>query len=382
MTIEDYRKGFPFAQERLHFNHAGQSLLTQSAYDELMWCADLFRKEGAFSWIQLAPKIEKARRSLAQFLGAFENEVAYFPSTANAISQVAFGLSLKAGDEILIWDQEYPSSFYPWAFAARKAGAHLKVIPSESDLAAPAEKMLAAVTSRTRVIATSWVQFRNGAIVDLKALTDFARPRGIWTCADIIQGAGVLPFDFHESGLDAACGGSHKWLCSGHGAGYLLLREERLNQIEPLMYGAMSFGTPDDAVDIRRPLRAGAQRFEPGGKAFAEVLALGASCEFFQSIGGIHLISEEAQRLAHRLQSGLQELGYCIRSPQGQNFRGAIVTFAPGATSPYLSREAMEAALRTAGVSFVYRDVGIRLSPHAMMRETQVDRVLEVLSGK
>src|SRR5690606_12642038 len=123
----------------------------------------------------------------------------------------------------------------------------------------------------------SWVQFRNGAITDLQALTSLARAKGILTCADIIQGAGLLPFDFAASGLDAACGGSHKWMASAHGAGFMILREELQERFLPLMVGAMTYGDPDRPVDPNAKPHRGPLRFEPGGKAFVEIIALGAA---------------------------------------------------------------------------------------------------------
>lgn len=374
-----FRAQFHFESDLLHFNHAGQSLMSRPALEALRRCEESYFSQAAFSWPKLAPEIDRAKKDLAQFLGATVQEVAYFQSTAGALSQVALGFPLKAGDEILIWDQEYPSNHYPWALAAKRAGAKLIVAPSAPDLSTPVEAMMKLVTPRTRIIATSWVQYRTGAIMDIQALTSFARPRGIFTCADIIQGAGVHPFDFRASGLDAACGGSHKWMISGHGAGYLCLREDRLDLIEPVMAGAMTYGTPDDPVDIDRPWKKDATRFEPGGKAFAVVMALGASARLLRETG-IESIRDEAERLTKRLREGLEALGYRIHSPHGAHFRGAILNFGAGEASPLRADAEIEKIFHEHHVSFARRPPGIRLSVHAMMRDGDVDRVLEILS--
>ena len=73
-----------------------------------------------------------------------------------------------------------------------------------------------------------WVQYQTGAIVDLDQLTSFAREREILTFADGIQGIGQLPFDFEKSGLDFIVGGSHKWMTSPLGVGFLAARKESL----------------------------------------------------------------------------------------------------------------------------------------------------------
>lgn len=377
--MDAFKSQFHFRPDLLHFNHAGQSLLSRPALEKLRLCEEAYFTDAAFSWLKLAPELEAAKRELAAFLGARTSELAYFQSTAGALSQVALGFPLRAGDEILVWDQEYPSNHYPWALAAKRAGAKLVVVPSGEDLSTPVSALEARITPRTRIIATSWVQYRSGARVDLRALTELARARGIFTCADIIQGAGVLPFDFAASGLDAAAGGSHKWLMSGHGAGYLLLKEERLDLLEPLMVGAMTYGTPDDAVDVDRPWKPDATRFEPGGKAFAVVMALGASAKLLRETG-IARVEREAERLTGLLREGLEARGYRIHSPHGAEFRGAILNFAPGERSPARDVAGIEARLQAGKVAYAKRPPGLRLSLHAMMRDEDVARVLEILS--
>lgn len=378
-VLQKFKDAFAGNAQILHFNHAGQSLLSKPAYDQLLFCAQLFLTEGALSWPQLAPVLERAKHNLAQFLGAKPQELAYFQSAAGAISQIALGFPFQAGDEILVWDQEYPSNFYPWIRAAEKAKAQIIQVPSGPDLSTPVEAMLERITPRTRMIATSWVQYKTGATLDLKRLTDQTRPQGIFVCADIIQGAGVRPFNFHESGVDAACGGSHKWMVAGHGAGYLLLREEHFEKISPVMFGAMSYGTPDDPTDIHRSLRFGASRFEPGGKAFAEVAALGASAELLNQTG-IQNIFIEAQRLCRRLKSGLEDLHYKVHSPHGSEFSGAILNFAPTEKSPQKTIEVVEGLMQKNKVSYAKRAPGIRVSTHAMVTNEHVDHLLKLLA--
>lgn len=376
--MEHFKSQFHFAPDLLHFNHAGQSLLSRPALEKLRLCEEAFYTDAAFSWLKLMPELETAKKELAAFLGAKTSELAYFQTTAAALSQVALGFKLKPGDEILIWDQEYPSNFYPWAYAAKKAGAKLVVVPSGPRLETPVAALEAAITEKTKIIATSWVQYRSGARVDLQAMTRLAKARGIFTCADIIQGAGVTPFHFKDSGLDAAAGGSHKWMMSGHGMGYLLLNEEKLDSIEPLMVGAMTYGTPEDAVDVLRPWKPDASRFEPGGKAFAVAMALGASAKLLRETG-IENVEREAERLTAQLKAGLEARGYSVQSPHGDHFRGAILNFTFGARSKFKSVTDLEKVLQANKVSFAKRPPGIRMSLHAMMRDEDIARVLALL---
>lgn len=378
--IERFRAQFTSAPNLIHLNNAGQSPMCRASCDAITSWAQRFCLEGAHVFMPLITAVEESRKGLAAFLGCQASELTFFPGAAAAISQVALGLKFNPGDEIIIWDQEYPSNGYPWKAAADRSGAKLIVAPSNADLSTPMETIEKLVTPHTRLIATSWVQFRTGAIMDLKALTDFARPRGIFTCADIIQGAGCLPFDFAALGLDAACGGSHKWMVSAHGAGFMILKQEHFANVAPLSVGAMTYGTPDDPVDLNAQPKRDPKRFEPGGMAFLEVLALGAATKLLADVG-IARLSQEAEWLAKRLMHGLREHGYVINSPHGAQFRGAIVNFSPGPNSPVKSQTEIEARLGRINVAYGRRKPGIRLSPHAMNTIEDIERVLKALSA-
>jgi selenocysteine lyase/cysteine desulfurase len=265
-----------------------------------------------------------------------------------------------------MWDQEYGSNLHPWREAAKKAGAKLVLVQSGPGLATPAERLLAAVTPRTRALAFSWVQFQTGSVTDLKAVADFARGRGIWTVVDAIQGVGARPLDLKALGLDAVCGGSHKWLVSPVGVGYLAVRPERLEELAPLAFGASTFGTCDDPVSLVCAPKAGAGRLEPGSRQVLEITALGASVELLLA-AGLDEIERESRRLARRLREGLRAKGRAIHSPD----EGAIVSFS--------ADDAAARELKKTGVAYAVRGPGLRLSPHAFNTEEDVDRALACL---
>ncbi len=377
--IEAYKESFRRESELIHLNNAGVApwpKATERAVQE--WAARM-AFEGTHVADEAFAKSDETRARLGSIVGAEASQIAFFQTCASAISQVAFGLSLNSGDEIVVWDQEYPSNFYPWKMAADQAGAKLVIASSTHSLATPLENIEKVVTARTRVIAGSWVQYRNGAIMDLKAVAEFAKTRGIFTCIDIIQGAGLLPFDFNSLGLDAACGGSHKWFTSPLALGYLLLKSEHIERLTPLSVGAMSFGGYNLLSNVNTPMTKGVQRFEPGGRSLLELIGFGESLRLV-SATGVDRIAQEAEWLSRKLMHGLREIGYLIHSPHGSHHRGSIVNFSPTAQAAAKTIEEIEQRLRTIKVSFSKRLPGIRLSPHAFVTAEHIGRVLESLS--
>ncbi len=378
-SIDFYRSQFRRLPGLTHLNNAGSTPMPQCTVDMVRHWTERRALEGAFSSHDLWNSSNDARSRLANFLGAKKSEVAFFGCTAQAISQMAFGLKLKPGDEILTWMQEYPSSFYPWRDAALKCSAKLVTMESGPHFSTPFETILQNVTPRTRVIATSWVQYQTGAITDLKQLGDFCRSKGILSVVDGIQGLGILPFNFADTGIDAVAGGSHKWLTSPHSTGFLCLREELIPEIEPLMVGAITYGTPENLNDLSAARNSQAVSYEPGSKNFTDIAALARSLQLIQETG-VGRIAQEVEWLSRRLVHGLRERGYTVHSPHGTHHRGSIVTFSTGPHSPKKSNAAIAEALQHAKVSFANRSAGIRLSPHAFNIDDDIQKVLSVLS--
>jgi cysteine desulfurase/selenocysteine lyase len=376
-ALQKYKSAFARPDsDFIHLNNAGVAPWPVQTERVVHEASSQLARGAAHLIGSVVEKSEETRELLGRLLGANAQQIAFFQTCASAISQVAFGLSLPLGAEIIAFDQEYPSNFYPWRLAAERAQGNLVIAKSSDTLATPLEAIKACVTEKTKVIAISWVQYRNGAIIDLKELAAFAKRKGILTCVDIIQGAGLLPFDFDELGLDFACGGSHKWLTSPATLGYLVMKPEFIERLSPLSVGAMSFGGFDKLSDITTQMVSGIARFEPGGRSMLEMIGLGETLKLILTTGQ-QTITNEIENLSKRLISGLNERGYAIHSPHGTNFRGSIVNFGPSGSTP--SIEETERRLANAKVSFTRRPPGIRLSPHAFVTNDQIDRTLEVL---
>ena len=151
----------------------------------------------------------------------------------------------------------------------------------------------------------------------------------------------------------------------------MAIKKERIAEIQPIEFGAMTFGNPDTEKTFSNPTRTDASKFEPGSKAMVEIISLGATLDLFMKFG-IQNIFAEASRIADRLRLGLKNQGYKVVSPEGP-----IVTFGPSEKS---NLEEMTKRLTDNGVSFAKRGPGVRLSVHAFNRDSDIDRVLKILN--
>lgn len=373
-VAESFRADFALEPDTVLLNNAGVAPMCRTAGAAVQNMARLLC-QGWFALGEALRLHEQARIAVGRLTGARPEDVAFFQTCAAAISQVALGLPLRPGDEIVTVDQEYPSNAYAWLVAAQRSSALIRTVRSQPDFSLPTDSVIAAIGPQTRVVAVSWVQFQTGAVLDLAAISQACRRHGAWLVVDGIQGLGVIPFDLLQLGVDAVCGGTHKWLCGPLGQGFLALAPGRAAELSPLLHGAMTYGTPDDPVDPKRPPRPDARRFEPGSPLLLPVAATLATVE--QSLSfGIHNLHQAALAVSDRLITGLATRGAQLLLPVGSALRSPIVTFIPRG-----SLDAATARLGAHKVAFARRAGGIRLAPHAFNNAADVDRFFAILDG-
>lgn len=299
----------------VHLNNAGLQPISAPAQNKITYWAKRFYEEGFKTDSDYMADVKNTRVQLAKLIKCRSEEIAFFSSTAGAINQVAFSCGLQENDEVLMWDQEYSSHLYPWKAACDQAKAKLVLVESEHNLATPTEKYKAQINPKTKVLALSWVQFQSGAMMaELKELIRFAKAKNIYVFIDVMQGLGFLDFDLWSEGVDAVMGGSHKWLVSPVGVGFLAIKNELSLKFKPRVIGAYTYGTCDDPSDFECEPKRDASKFEPGSKQVLEITALGASLELLHEVG-LSTIREEAFRLREFLKKHIQDLNFEIVEP-------------------------------------------------------------------
>jgi selenocysteine lyase/cysteine desulfurase len=364
--LKNFKAQYGHDQKRIHLNNAGMAPISKAARDKIFYWGERFYQEGFFTDKDYMSDVQHTRESLSKLIGCQSEEVAFFQSTAGAIGQICFHFPLKSGDEVVIWDQEYASNFYPWQEACKRSGAKLVIIESEKNLSTPFLKIAAGITPRTKIVAISWVQFLTGAKTDLLELSKITREKNIFLFVDVMQGLGLHPFKMKEWGIDAIAGGSHKWLTSPVGVGFLALDNKYIESIEPHNIGAYTFGNCDDPTNLYCSPKKDALKFEAGSKQVLEITALGASVDLILKTSVLE-IEKEVVRLSTKLYNGLLSLGYDAHYNQS-----SIVNFIPHLQSVE--------KLTAISCNFALRGPGIRLSPHAFNTDEEIEKVLTVLS--
>jgi selenocysteine lyase/cysteine desulfurase len=171
------------------------------------------------------------RDVLAQFVGATRDQVALTRNATESNNDIANGLELKAGDEVLISDQEHPGGEQPWNLRAKRYGVVVKKfeIPKPPKNAAEIlNRINDAITPRTRIIFVSHISTTTGVVLPVKEIATLARSKGIISAFDGAHVPGMMRLNINDLGCDLYTASPHKWLQAPKGTGFLYLRDDAI----------------------------------------------------------------------------------------------------------------------------------------------------------
>src|SRR5229473_508734 len=174
------------------------------------------------------------RDPLAEFVGCKRDEIALLRNATEANSYIANGVDLKAGDEVLMTDQEHPGGEHPFNLRAKRYGIVVKKItlPKPVPNAAAVLNLVSdAITPRTRVLFFSHITTATGVVLPAKELCALARSKGILSAVDGAHVVGMMSLNLHELGCDMYSSSPHKWLQATKGSGFLYVRDEVIDRV-------------------------------------------------------------------------------------------------------------------------------------------------------
>ncbi len=231
----------------------------------------------------------------------------------------------------------------------------------------PLEKIMPAVTPRTRLISISHVQYLNGFLTDLEALGAFCRKHGIIFSVDVIQSAGAAPIDVDKTKIDFLASGSHKWLMGPEGVGFIYLTEEMQSRITQAYVGWTSVSNYFERMrDFKLELDPTARRYENGMLNSAGIIGLGASLDVLFDVG-IESIREHILDLTDHLIAQLDERDITYITPSDRSERSGIVSFKP------VDTEALVQVMTERKVHTAVRGECVRVSPHFYNTIEEID---------
>ena len=210
-------------------NHGSFGACPRPVFEELQrWQLAMERNPVEFLGRRSAGLLRVARQSLAAYLGAEVDDLVFVTNATTGVNTVAQSLALQPGDEVLTTDHEYGACDATWRHVCERTGAVYRRVEIPLPLAAEGfvERLMAAVTPRTRLIFLSHITSATALIFPVAALCAAARQSGLLTLVDGAHAPGQIDLNLATLGADFYTGNCHKWLCAPKGAAFLHVRPE------------------------------------------------------------------------------------------------------------------------------------------------------------
>jgi selenocysteine lyase/cysteine desulfurase len=281
------QQAFTVSPGIINLNNGGVSPAPKTVQDAMKRYYDLSNEAPSYyMWRILDQGRETLRDSLARVAGCSKEEIAINRNSSEGLETVIFGLSLKAGDEVVASKQDYPNMVHAWNQRVLRDGIKMNWINLElptEDENYLVQQYIKAFTPKTKVVHITHMINWNGQILPVRKIADAARSRGIEVIVDGAHSFAHFDFSVSDLGADYFATSLHKWLYAPIGSGLLYVRKEKIKNLYPL------FAT-------EQPLKDDIRKFEQlGTRPFFIEQAIGKAVEFHEMIGA----DRKAMRLHH-----------------------------------------------------------------------------------
>lgn len=239
-------------------------------------------------------KYEAVRGTVARFLGVSdEREIVLNSGTTEGINLVAYGWAmprLDAGDEIVLSVMEHHANIVPWHFLRERQGVVLKWVDTDARGELDPQAVIDAIGPRTKLVAITHCSNVLGTVVDVKAICDGARAKGVPVLVDGSQGAVHMPVNVEEIGCDFYAITGHK-LYGPSGSGAIYIRSDRMAEMRPFMGGGdMIREVSKEVVTYNDP----PMKFEAGTPGIVQTIGMGVALDYLMDLGMEAVATHEA----------------------------------------------------------------------------------------
>jgi selenocysteine lyase/cysteine desulfurase len=232
------RQSYTGSPHWIDLNSAGLAASPKIVQEAMKEYADLCNEIPSYNLRRVLDRgKEMLRRKLGHLCGCPAEELAIQRNATEALETIIFGLSLKAGDEVVLCRQDYSTVISAWKQRELRDGIKLVWVnlqmPSE-DNEYLANAYIKAFTARTKVVNITHMINWNGQIVPVKTIADAAHKRNIEVIVDGAQSLAQFKFTIPELGADYFGASLHKWLGAPIGTGLLYVKKEKIKSLYAL----------------------------------------------------------------------------------------------------------------------------------------------------
>ena len=367
-----WRSEFPILDQTVYLISHSLGAMPKATYKELQEYADAWATRGVRAWADGWWDMPvTVGNEVARIIGADPDTVVMHQNVSICQSLVLSCFEpTPERNKIVYSELNFPSVMYVYEAHARSGKLRIETIKSDDGITIPLERMLAAIDETTLLVPFSHVLFKSAFLQDAKAIIDRAHDVGAMVVLDTYQSAGTVPFSVKELDTDFATGGSVKWLCGGPGAGYLYIRPDLHEKLEPKTTGWMAHENPF-AFDTDLRYAKGVTRFLHGSPGIPALFAARAGYAIINEIGVEKIRAKNVRQTEYLIQLA-DEAGFDVTSPRDSANRGGTITIA----HEHAAAMAKELIRREFIIDF-RPGAGIRISPHFYTSDEELVLIID-----
>ncbi len=377
--MKSYTKDFAIKSGHTWLNVASEGPLPKKAKEAL---------EEAVEWkmsphLLTIPKFQQVPLKLKGFIASLLHvdlhDVILGNSATYGLHLLANGLEFKAGDEIILLQNDFPTDILPW-LSLRQKGVIVHQLKAKDQLFTCLE-LEGAFNKRTRLVCLPLVHSFSGYKLDIVSIGKLCRSHGILCVLNLSQAAGAFAIDLSQWELDAVVGAGYKWLLGPYGTGFCWIRKEvreRLNYPQNYWISLMDETSlkTEGPIDLKDDHTA--RRYDVFGTAnFFNYVPWTASIEYLLSLG-LDQVEKHNKALVDQLVEGLDDKSYALISPRQKKERTNIVVFSH--KDPAQNVRLLE-VLQNKGFYLALWKNKLRASPHIYNTADEITPLLKVLNN-
>ncbi|MEM2160499.1 MAG: aminotransferase class V-fold PLP-dependent enzyme [Candidatus Nitrosotenuis sp.] len=371
-------KSFP-RSDRIYLNNASSSLIPLATMRTMLDFTLRYNELGPDSLdfaSLLSQKSNELRNTIAKLVNCRHEEVVLTSSVTEGINNVANGMSLPDGSNIVIrgTTHEHHSNYYPWLRLGKKV--ELRSVPHDANGFMELSELEKTLDKNTKLVALSHGLYNTGAILPIPEIGKILNERGIPFFLDAAQTVGCTEFDFAKTGADFVAFNGYKWLCGPMGIGVFVCRKDAAQMLEPVNLAGESAMLYDNSKLAYKDIP---DKFQGGFRNFAAIVGLQNSISFLVSLG-ISNIRQKVMGLANLLRDELTKIpDVTLYGPEDPAKRTSIVSFTMSTKSPQEIVERLEQQKIVLAVREISEQKIVRASPHFFNTESEIQRVIDAV---
>jgi kynureninase len=350
MDLTAYRDRFPIVEHTTYLINHSLGAMPAAAEERMLDFARTWKERGIRAWAEGWWEMPiTVGDQIGRIIGAPPGSTVMHQNVAvaEAIVVSCFRPVDPGRNRVVYEEGNFPSVRYLY-----QAQPELDVVVVPND-----EAIVAAIDERTLLVPITHVLFKNAEIQEVEPIVRRAHEVGAHVVLDAYQSAGIVPLDVTALNVDFAVGGSVKWLCGGPGNGWLYVRPDLAEVLEPRFIGWQAHARPF-GFEPELEYAEGSARFLTGTPNVPALYAATPGYDLIEEIG-VERIRENSVRQTKLLIDLLDRAGFEIGSPGDPARRGGTATV----RTPEF--EAVHTELTERQILCDFRpDAGVRLGPH------------------